>query len=131
MMILFPPLVKNIKSTRKKIGDKTMFVAINYITCMPDYIERFESLFKTRVHAIDTMPGFIRMEVLKPHNPGIEAPYLVVSHWENEAAFRGWAESESFRKGHARGFADLKEAQAEGKPRPMNSRFVTYEVLTE
>jgi heme oxygenase (mycobilin-producing) len=42
-----------------------MFVAINYITCTEQYRERFETLFGTRAKAIDRMPGFRHMEVLR------------------------------------------------------------------
>lgn len=34
------------------------FVAINYIDCEPDYVNRFEELFGSRAQAIDKMPGF-------------------------------------------------------------------------
>jgi len=43
-----------------------MFVTINYITCKEHYPERFEYLFSTRAMAIDTLPGFNSMSVLKP-----------------------------------------------------------------
>lgn len=42
------------------------FVAVNYIDCTPEYKERFEELFGSRAHAIDEMPGFIEMHVLRP-----------------------------------------------------------------
>jgi heme-degrading monooxygenase HmoA len=46
------------------------FVAINRIYCHDDYRERFEQLFATRAHAIDRMPGFLGMQVLRPHRDG-------------------------------------------------------------
>lgn len=104
------------------------FVAINYIDCKPEYKERFEELFASRAKQIDTMPGFIEMEVLRPQKDG-EA-YLIVSHWENEDAFKGWTKSENFLDGHKRGFADLAKAKAEGKEPPMKSDFKTYEIIT-
>lgn len=102
------------------------FVAINYLECSPDYVGRFEELFGTRAHAIDRIPGFIRMEVLKPKADGT---YLVVSHWENEDAFKSWTSSPEFLEGHKRGFADLQKAKEEGREAPMKSSFKTYEVL--
>lgn len=103
------------------------FVAVNYITCNADYRERFEELFGTRAHAIDTMPGFIDMQVLKPLKEG--DAYLIVSHWETEDAFKTWTSSPAFIEGHKRGFADLAKAKAEGKPMPMTSDFKTYKVI--
>lgn len=103
------------------------FVAINYITCTPEYRERFEELFGSRAHAIDLMPGFVDMQVLRPKTDA--EPYLIVSYWETEDAFKGWTRSEAFLEGHKRGFADLTQAKAEGRPMPMHSDFKTYEVI--
>ena len=103
------------------------FVAINYITCQPEYAGRFEELFGSRAKAIDTMPGFIDMMVLKPSKAG--EPYLVVSHWESEAAFKMWTNSPEFIEGHKRGFEDIRRAKEAGQPSPMSSDFKTYQVL--
>lgn len=105
------------------------FVAINMITCREDYRERFEKLFRTRAHAIDRMPGFCGMQVLKPHRVG--DPYLVVSFWRSEEDFRRWVGSEEFREGHQRGFADLEEARSRGLDPPMHSEFCTYDVIAQ
>lgn len=103
------------------------FVAINYITCTPDYRARFEELFGSRARAIDLMPGFQDMQVLRPQTEG--EPYLVVSHWQSEEAFKAWTQSPAFLEGHKRGFEDLRRAKEEGRPAPMTSRFVTYDVF--
>lgn len=106
----------------------SQFVAINHITCAPEYLERFEMLFKSRAGAIDHLPGFNGMEVLKPN--GEDGPYLVVSHWDSEAHFQGWMKSDAFAEGHRRAFADLKAAAERGEKPPMHSQFKTYTVLT-
>ena len=103
------------------------FVAINYIDCEPDYKDRFEELFGTRAHAIDRLPGFRDMQVLKPQDG--QSSYLVVSFWENEEAFKKWTGSPEFIEGHKRGFADLAKAREEGRTPPMKSSFKTYHVL--
>lgn len=103
------------------------FVAVNYINCTPEYRPRFEELFGSRAHAIDAMPGFIEMHVLRPGKEGDN--YLIVSYWETEAAFKDWTKSEAFIEGHKRGFADLAKAKQEGKPAPMSSDFKTYEII--
>ena len=107
----------------------TGFVAVNTITCQPGYTERFETLFKSRAHAIDRLPGFIRMQVLKPQREG-EA-YLVVSHWSDQASFDAWRKSPEFLEGHRRGFADVAKARDEGREPPMTSMFRTYDVLCD
>lgn len=103
------------------------FVAVNYITCQPHYVERFEELFGSRAKAIDTLPGFQRMMVLRPSKA--EDAYLVVSYWDNEASFQAWTKSDAFRIGHQRAFADLAAAKAAGEQSPMESQFKTYEVI--
>lgn len=103
------------------------FVAINYIRCEEHYQPRFEELFASRAKAIDRMPGFVNMQVLKPLHP--EGQYLIVSHWESEANFKAWTSSPEFLEGHKRGFEDIRRAKEEGKTPPMSSDFKTYEVI--
>ncbi len=104
------------------------FVAINYINCKDHYRERFEELFATRAGAIDKMPGFNFMEVLKPSETGDS--YLIVSHWNSEEDFKKWTGSPEFIEGHKRGFEDLKKAKEKGEEPPMSSSFKTYNVIS-
>jgi len=106
-----------------------MFVAINYISCTEEYKQRFEHLFSTRAKAIDRIPGFKYMEVLKPSNE--KGDYLIVSHWEHEDNFKKWSTSTEFLEGHRRGFADIAEARKAGHEPPVKSVFKTYKVIAE
>lgn len=106
-----------------------MFVAINFINCKEDYKPRFEELFGTRAKAIDLMPGFKFMEVLKPSDG--QSPYLIVSHWDSEEQFQEWTKSPAFIEGHKRGFEDLAKARQEGKEPPMTSDFKTYHIIAK
>ena len=108
---------------------KKNFVAINYISCEDSYKERFEELFGSRIKAIDVMPGFIDMYVLKPSKD--EDAYLVISHWESESQFKEWTKSPNFLEGHKRAFSDLAEYKKEGKTAPMQSDFKTYNIIAE
>lgn len=109
-------------------SDTKNFVAINYINCKPQYKDRFEELFASRVGAIDRLPGFKFMEVLKPtENDDV---YLIVSHWENEDDFKKWTKSPEFLEGHKRGFEDIKLAKERGEELPMTSTFKTYDVIS-
>jgi len=120
------------------------FVAVNYITCRPEYRERFEKLFATRAHAIDRMPGFCGMHVLRSEGkqgrakrgpkgllqPGDEqGAYLIVSYWRRCEDFEAWTGSPEFVEGHKRGFEDVRQAKVAGKEPPMTSSFVTYSVV--
>lgn len=109
------------------VMNRAKFVAVNTIHCKPDYVERFECLFCTRARAIDSMGGFLAMQVLKPSKP--DEAYLVVSYWESEEQFNAWVGSPAFHEGHKRAFADLKQAKEEGKEPPMKSDFATYAIL--
>ncbi len=104
-----------------------MFVAINYIRCNEDYKARFEELFGSRAKAIDLMPGFHHMEVLKPQDG--EGDYLIVSHWDSEEQFKSWTKSPAFLEGHKRGFEDIAKARQEGREVPMSSTFKTYKII--
>lgn len=103
------------------------FVAINYISCKNDYKQRFEELFASRAKAIDRMPGFKYMEVLKPNDENDF--YLIVSHWESEENFNQWTKSPEFIEGHKRGFEDIKIAKEKGEEPPLKSTFKTYKVI--
>jgi heme-degrading monooxygenase HmoA len=107
---------------------KATFVAVNYISCQPHYVDRFEELFKSRAGAIDRLPGFVDMQVLKPDEAG---DYLIVSRWEGKEFFEAWVGSPEFLEGHKRGFEDIAEAKRAGRESPMTSTFRTYSVLTE
>lgn len=48
---------------------------------------------------VSEMPGFVRMEVWHGVNKDQEE-IKVSTLWDNEEAFRGWTQSESFRKAH-------------------------------
>jgi len=114
-------------ATTPSLHPDTGFVAINFISCDDSYRARFEELFATRAGAIDRMPGFVNMEVLKPKKNG--EPYLIVSHWKSEDDFKSWTGSPEFLEGHKRGFEDLRLAKERGEEPPMTSSFVTYEVI--
>ncbi|MCB0284326.1 MAG: antibiotic biosynthesis monooxygenase [Calditrichaeota bacterium] len=105
------------------------FAAINYIDCKNEYVERFEELFASRAGAIDKLPGFRYMNVLKPNSENDK--YLIVSYWDDEDSFKAWTKSEAFIEGHKRGFADLKKYKEQGLEPPMKSEFKTYQILTD
>ena len=104
------------------------FVAINYINCEPHYRERFEELFASRARAIDRMPGFVDMQVLRPNGEG---EYLIVSHWASEEAFKTWKTSTELLEGNKRCFDDIRKAREQGLKPPMSSSFKTYEVIAK
>lgn len=103
------------------------FVAVNFITCRPEYLKRFKQLFATRAKAIDRMPGFCGMQVLGPAKD--DGANLIVSYWRTSQDFDRWIGSAEFLEGHKRGFEDIRKAKERGEEPPMRSEFHTYNVL--
>ncbi|WP_299433301.1 antibiotic biosynthesis monooxygenase [uncultured Meiothermus sp.] len=101
-----------------------MFVTMNRIAVNPEHAGLFEQSFIERTRLVDTMPGFIRNQVLRPANPA-EQPYIVMTFWESEASFAGWVESPQFKEGHARSTSLPREAFRE------HSRLETYQVFAD
>lgn len=75
------------------------YVAINVLTVPADRGEVLEERFAQRKNAVDTAPGFVRFELLRPVS-GTE-DYLVVTHWRSREDFEAWTASQSFHDGHA------------------------------
>ncbi|MFN2200236.1 MAG: antibiotic biosynthesis monooxygenase family protein [Caldilineaceae bacterium] len=85
-----------------------MITVANRIYVHPDYAEQFEERFRHRAGLVDDMEGFQANLVLRPTEP--EAPYVVLTFWENREAFEAWTHSDAFTKGHARSGSLPKEA---------------------
>ena len=74
------------------------YVVANRVFVKQAFAPEFEERFRKRSGQINTQPGFKRMEVLKPCSE--DTPYVVLTHWEDETAFRDWVGSEDFRLAH-------------------------------
>jgi heme oxygenase (mycobilin-producing) len=85
-----------------------MISVANRIFVNPDYAEAFEERFANRARMVDTMPGFLFNQVLRPSAPG--QPYIVLTYWDSYADFEAWTSSEAFREGHAKSSTLPKEA---------------------
>jgi heme oxygenase (mycobilin-producing) len=99
-----------------------MFVMMNRMSVPPEFREKFEAAFSTRAKAVDTRPGFIKAEILRPKT-GNE--YIVMTHWETEDDFIGWTGSKEYIEGHKR-VGDFKDAS--GKMM-LSSKVDMYEVF--
>jgi heme-degrading monooxygenase HmoA len=76
-----------------------MFVSANRIFVDAQHTEAFETTFRNRAGLVDTMPGFISNQLLRPVND--DDPYIVLTCWQTRANFEAWVHSDAFRKGHA------------------------------
>lgn len=75
-----------------------MFIVANRIPVAQDWQDEFEKRFRQRAGQIDQQPGFVSMQILKPVSD--DAPYVVLTSWQDEAAFQGWINSEDFKLAH-------------------------------
>ncbi len=98
-----------------------MFITCNRIPVHPQYAEAFEASFRDRAGQVDSMPGFVSFQLLKPAEDG--EPYIVMTTWMSRAHFTAWTESPEFQQGHARSGSLPREAYL-GRP-----TLETYEVI--
>lgn len=77
-----------------------MITVANRIYVNPEFAEAFEARFRNRAHLVDTMPGFIMNQLLRPAKAG--DPYIVLTYWQRYEDFKAWTQSEAFREGHAK-----------------------------
>lgn len=74
------------------------YVVANRVPVAAGWEEQFEERFRNRAGQVEQQAGFVSMEVLKPRSDG--APWVVLTRWEDEAAFRNWIGSEDFKAAH-------------------------------
>lgn len=77
-----------------------MFVVCNRIAINTEHAEAFEERFLTRAGMVDTMPGFVSFQLLRPSKP--DDSYIVMVTWESKSHFHAWMKSQEFKDGHAR-----------------------------
>ncbi|GLY68543.1 mycobilin-forming heme oxygenase MhuD [Amycolatopsis taiwanensis] len=64
-------------------------VKINAIEVPEGAGPELEKRFANRLHAVDSQPGFLGFELLRP--VAGETRYFVYTKWESEEAFQAWA----------------------------------------
>jgi heme-degrading monooxygenase HmoA len=75
-----------------------MYIVANRVPVASSWREQFEERFRTRAGQIDKQPGFVSMQVLRPADA--DSPYVVLTTWQDKAAFDAWVGSEDFRLAH-------------------------------
>lgn len=96
-----------------------MVIVMNRIAVAEGREQDFEKTFTERDRAVDRMPGFIDMQILRPAEG---RTYVVLTRWKSREAFRQWTESEAFISAHRKQSPGL----AEGRP-----ALEIYEVCAE
>lgn len=75
-----------------------MIVVTNRIQVAKGQEAAFERRFEGRAGLVEHMPGFVRLEILRPVQSDT---YMVMTWWESETHFKAWTESREFREAHA------------------------------
>jgi heme-degrading monooxygenase HmoA len=75
-----------------------MIVVMNRIPVAEGREAEFEKTFTERDRAVDRMPGFLDLQVLRPAEG---QTYIVMTRWKSRAAFDDWTKSEAFIKAHS------------------------------
>ena len=87
-------------------------VKINAIEVPAGAGPELEKRFAHRAHAVDSQPGFLGFQLLRPVKG--EERYFVVTQWESDADFQNWVKSSAFTRGHVQARADAKGTVAHG-----------------
>lgn len=101
------------------------YIAINVLTVPEGGGEVLEQRFGARKGSVDTAPGFLSFELLRPVS-GTDN-YLVLTRWESASDFEAWTASQSFRQGHAAA-SDRTEQQ---RPAATGSTIWSFDVVQE
>lgn len=96
-----------------------MIIVMNRIPVAEGRELEFEKTFTGRDRAVDQMPGFLDLQVLRPAEGRI---YIVMTRWKSREAFEQWTQSEAFISAHRKQSPGL----AEDRP-----TLEIYEVFTE
>lgn len=76
-----------------------MFIVMNRFTVTPGREADFIESFKGRARLVDSMPGFLGQDMLKPAGEGV---FISMTRWRSQADFENWTSSEAFKQGHTR-----------------------------
>src|SRR5712671_2302224 len=101
-----------------------MVVKINAIEVAPGKGPELEARFARRAAEVESMPGFLGFELLRPVEG--ETRYFVYTRWESEEAFQAWVTSSAFTRGHAQAGADRGE-----RPVAHGSALLSFEVVLD
>ncbi len=75
-----------------------MYIVNNRVPVAEGYEEMFEERFRKRAGQVEKQAGFVRMSILKPETE--DTPYVVMTAWQDKAAFENWVGSEDFKLAH-------------------------------
>jgi heme-degrading monooxygenase HmoA len=75
-----------------------MFVAISRFTVGNGTTDQVKQAFRCRPHLVDSVPGFVRMDVISPLDMPDEI--WLITYWSDESCFAEWHSSHAYRDSH-------------------------------
>jgi len=75
-----------------------MFVAISRFTIHNDMAKEVREAFVARPHLVDSVAGFLGIQVMSPLEN--EAEFWLVTRWKDEESYRAWHNSPDYHNSH-------------------------------
>lgn len=85
-----------------------MIIVMNRIGVAEGRESDFEKTFTERDRAVDQMPGFVDLQVLRPTEG---RTYVVMTRWKSREDFDRWTQSEAFIAAHRKQSPGLAESR--------------------
>lgn len=97
------------------------YVALSRFEVRPGFEQQVTTAFQNRPHLVESAPGFVRLDVLRPAQQPTE--FWLLTYWTDHASFETW------HRGHGRKAAH--HAMPEGlKLVPGSAELVGFEHVT-
>lgn len=75
------------------------FVALSRFEVREGWEHAVTEAFRSRPHLVDGAPGFVRLDVLRPHTTPTE--FWLLTYWTDEASFAAWHRDHRKQAHHA------------------------------
>lgn len=75
-----------------------MYIAMSRFTVANGMTEEVKNAFLNRPHLVDSVPGFVRLDVMTPADDPDE--FWVITYWDDEESYNDWYKSPGFRESH-------------------------------
>jgi heme-degrading monooxygenase HmoA len=83
----------------------SVFVFVSHLTVPTGDRDSLESHFRSRSRLVDTFPGFLYLQLLRPQSG--DATFTFLTAWESREAFRHYMQSEEHGISHSREPAEI------------------------
>jgi heme-degrading monooxygenase HmoA len=92
-------MLLGVRGNVPSVREKPMFVALSRFTIRNEMAAAVRQAFMARPHLVDSVHGFIGMQVMSPLENSEEI--WLVTRWSDEGSYRTWHKSHSYHESHA------------------------------